>query len=95
MVEYKSETGENVSDRMAEIVNKSLQTISDENELQELLEKHKRPANLEDMQLQILDQFLWRDLPIAMWSFNDQCTNEQQNTRQKYTVGTILETISR
>lgn len=59
----KSETGDSVSERMGDIVNWSLRAVPDEKALQELLDKHKRPANLDTLQVQTIDQFLWRDLP--------------------------------
>lgn len=59
----KSETGDSVSERMGDIVSKSLRAVPDEKALQELLDKHRRPANLDILQVQTIDQFLWRDLP--------------------------------
>ena len=58
----KTETGEDISDKLASVVNRILREGPDEKKFKELKDQYKRPANLDNLQIPLIDNTLWRAL---------------------------------
>ena len=56
------ETGDAMDDNIAKFTNKAIRVKADENQLKEIRQKHKRPENIEYLQVPKVDDFLWRQL---------------------------------
>jgi hypothetical protein len=80
--EEQAETGDAVSDGLAKLVNKALrsQGKSDKEKLLALVEKYKRPSNIENLQVPKIDSFIWSNLK------RDTRTSDVLNQR---VIGTI------
>ncbi|XP_060571949.1 uncharacterized protein LOC132730111 [Ruditapes philippinarum] len=61
--EDASETGAAISDKLATLSNKALQVQPKEEKIKELLDTHKRPNNVEFLQVPLVNEQLWRQLP--------------------------------
>ncbi|KAH3693413.1 hypothetical protein DPMN_080845 [Dreissena polymorpha] len=57
-----TETGEAVSPNIAEITNKAIKNKQSEEKIKKILNRHKRPVNIEFLQVPKVDEFLWRQL---------------------------------
>ena len=63
--DHKDETGPEVGERIAKCTDKALRgkmTEEDDKNLDELKKKNKRPANVPNMQIPMIEEFLWRQL---------------------------------
>ena len=61
----QDETGPEVTERIAKVTNKALRgekTKEDDEKLQALKKKHKRPENIKNMQIPRIEDFMWRQL---------------------------------
>ena len=61
----QDETGPEVTERTAKVTDKALRgekTKEDEEKLQALRKKHKRPENIKNMQIPRIEDFMWRQL---------------------------------
>ncbi|XP_060600952.1 uncharacterized protein LOC132754353 [Ruditapes philippinarum] len=61
--EDASETGAAISYKLATLSNKALQVQPKEEKIKELLDTHKRPNNVEFLQVPLVNEQLWRQLP--------------------------------
>lgn len=60
--EKESETGEKISDKLAELVDRALKGPQKEDKFKELKDKYKRPENVEYLQVPTVDNTIWRAL---------------------------------
>lgn len=56
------ETGKAIDDQLAVLCNKALRAQPKENKIKEVLDKYKRPSNVENMQVPTVNEHLWRQL---------------------------------
>ena len=63
-------TGENVSDKVAEAINKSLRGKPNPDKMKALVENHKRPENVQNLHIPRVDGFLWDQLKMSTQSQN-------------------------
>ena len=67
--------GDDVKSEVAQVVNVSLRSVADGTKLKSLLESHKRPGNMTNLQVSRVDRFLWDQL--------NQTTKSQDIIQQK------------
>ena len=58
-------TGEKVSDKVAEAINKSLRGQPNPEKMKALVENNKRPENVQNLQIPRVDGFLWDQLKMS------------------------------
>jgi hypothetical protein len=55
--------GEEVNGKLAEVLNKSLRSQPNEEKFKKLVERHRRPTNMENLQTPKVDLNVWKNLP--------------------------------
>ena len=60
--ETKAETGDNLSEKMARVLNRVLREDPDDEKLKELKERYRRPGNVDMLQVPTIDSSLWNVL---------------------------------
>ena len=82
------ELGDDVSERIANISNKSIKIKADDSKIKEILERQKRPKNVELLQTPTVDDFLWRQLQPSTRQ-NDFLMQKNYGTLAQATVPII------
>ncbi|KAH3882121.1 hypothetical protein DPMN_006052 [Dreissena polymorpha] len=57
-----NDTGDPVSDKIAEVCNKSIKIKASDEKIKEIKSRNKRPKNVEYLQIPRVEEFLWRQL---------------------------------
>lgn len=77
--EDENETGAAISDQLAVLSNKALRVPSKEEKVTEIKSKHKRPSNVDCLQVPMVNDQLWRQLPPQVKALDFLLQKTQKN----------------